>query len=597
MGKAQAMAHDPNMTMEKAKAIADVLEEGYIKTGSEKIILHVEVVQDIMEGSGFIDEAKVLDRVKMLSQTDNNTEDKFTLYGPLAVIKNKVITTGYGALRITDDKTGERVEVIEGEISCFFVANGHTLYTTDGDYKKEAKKVYKVDISTNKVEIIKEISPSEKGLEEWELGFSVEVIGCSEKYLYLQEWYEYTPYTMCLNLETGEYKEMPLSVRDKCSPSEIMVYKDKIYYNDNYAEAVLDPLYVANPDGSGGKVFVEKVIDYKLQENKLYYTCSDTYDYYYDYQKDVDIRVIDLDTGEDTYIGKGNAYIEVAEFGVATGNWENGYAIKYQDGREKKIYSTSVHKLSDDSILFSTQGENYWENDTRHVVVLEDKISKPFYLRFEREVYAYSDGKVYYTDGDLYGSYELEFADENEGYKEAYAEFLEEKLFSVENPDDISNERCGFELAYIDEDDIPELVYSYGDYHAAGADIFFYKDGKVSTAKINGEVYDKGTFGSYGIFSYVEKGNMIMTEYSGMGISTEGIYELKNSDTELIRFFYVDWNDEKNKVYEIDDKIVSESEFYEEIEQYKKMNWKATRGDDGFYLLNQKNIDEVFRIK
>jgi len=67
MGKAQAMAHDPNMTMEKAKAIADVLEEGYIKTGSEKIILHVEVVQDIMEG-GFIDEAKVLDSVKMLDK-------------------------------------------------------------------------------------------------------------------------------------------------------------------------------------------------------------------------------------------------------------------------------------------------------------------------------------------------------------------------------------------------------------------------------------------------------------------------------------------------------------------------------------------------
>jgi len=58
------------MTMEKAKAIADVLEEGYIKTGSEKIILHVEVVQDIMEGSGFIDEAKVLDSVKMLDSDD-----------------------------------------------------------------------------------------------------------------------------------------------------------------------------------------------------------------------------------------------------------------------------------------------------------------------------------------------------------------------------------------------------------------------------------------------------------------------------------------------------------------------------------------------
>ncbi|MBR6474532.1 MAG: hypothetical protein IKS98_03695 [Lachnospiraceae bacterium] len=76
-------------------------------------------------------------------------------------------------------------------------------------------------------------------------------------------------------------------------------------------------------------------------------------------------------------------------------------------------------------------------------------------------------------------------------------------------------ETMRFGLAFIDNDDLPELLISEADYHASGTRVIFYN---------NGEPKEVGQFGEYGGFAYVKKENKIISHYMGMGITTIDTY-------------------------------------------------------------------------
>ena len=64
MGKAESLAHDPEMTPEKAGEIVKVLEEGYKKSGDKKVLEHKKKVGEIICENGFDDVAKIVEEVK-----------------------------------------------------------------------------------------------------------------------------------------------------------------------------------------------------------------------------------------------------------------------------------------------------------------------------------------------------------------------------------------------------------------------------------------------------------------------------------------------------------------------------------------------------
>ncbi len=72
-------------------------------------------------------------------------------------------------------------------------------------------------------------------------------------------------------------------------------------------------------------------------------------------------------------------------------------------------------------------------------------------------------------------------------------------------------ETMRFGLAFIDNDDLPELLIADASYHASGVKIIFYN---------NGNPVNVGEVGEYGCFSYFKKENHIVSSFMGMGIVT-----------------------------------------------------------------------------
>ena len=81
----------------------------------------------------------------------------------------------------------------------------------------------------------------------------------------------------------------------------------------------------------------------------------------------------------------------------------------------------------------------------------------------------------------------------------AYYNFLKSYKF------DLDSSSRGFDLAYINNDSIPELIVFDGDYHAAGGKVYAYVNGKVKYV---------GEFGEWGGFQYQEKKGVICSTWS-----------------------------------------------------------------------------------
>ena len=98
---------------------------------------------------------------------------------------------------------------------------------------------------------------------------------------------------------------------------------------------------------------------------------------------------------------------------------------------------------------------------------------------------------------------------ESEGYQRAIGAFQDfigkmraEELESYEIP--------RFEPAYIDDDDIPELLFALGNHTTDGVFILKYSESRDEALNI-------GEFSQYGGIKYVERGNRIVSQYGNQG--------------------------------------------------------------------------------
>lgn len=142
-------------------------------------------------------------------------------------------------------------------------------------------------------------------------------------------------------------------------------------------------------------------------------------------------------------------------------------------------------------------------------------------------------------------------------------------------------------LAWINSDEIPELIYMEGNYHAAGVHVCICdRDGNVS---------DIGEFGEYGNFAYKPQKGNIMSFYMNSGIYFLDFYTLNGMSIIDDKYFEIDEGSGDNSAshYYVDGDEVDEYEYYR---IYKAMNSSSYINLNYDDALSYINTDDILRV-
>ena len=156
--------------------------------------------------------------------------------------------------------------------------------------------------------------------------------------------------------------------------------------------------------------------------------------------------------------------------------------------------------------------------------------------------------------------------------------------------DEVSNE-YRYTFAYIDNDNIPEIIISLGSFHASAAKILTY---------YNGKVIDLGDYGSNGTVRYLERKGIITGYYMGSGCYDETVVKLSGGKVTDI------WNaSERPKsidsmeapIYYSDNKEVSKEEYdAKRASIYNENELKSNQTEDYEIIglpLTKDNINKI----
>ncbi len=166
-------------------------------------------------------------------------------------------------------------------------------------------------------------------------------------------------------------------------------------------------------------------------------------------------------------------------------------------------------------------------------------------------------------------------------YKEAYRQFLLTYL----KKDDLSDYAC-FSLIYLDDDDVPELVISDGDFHLSTAHLYAFDGAQVR------HIDDVG---NYGTFTYESRKSLIYVEDVAQGHFMAAKLEYKNGKLDTL---WSGANDEgavgeEKAVYEINQKTVPAAEFnaeYDRIFSSQNLDQVPSKGESGAYALTRESV-------
>lgn len=111
-------------------------------------------------------------------------------------------------------------------------------------------------------------------------------------------------------------------------------------------------------------------------------------------------------------------------------------------------------------------------------------------------------------------------------WKEAYREYLT-KLSKKYKPNQMGSPK--FKLAYVNDDNIPELVIIYGSGHMDGPYLFTYLDDEVK--QVNSANSTNNRYGVYGIFQFKEKGGLIYTGNMQHGYASSAMWQVNDDMT------------------------------------------------------------------
>lgn len=159
-----------------------------------------------------------------------------------------------------------------------------------------------------------------------------------------------------------------------------------------------------------------------------------------------------------------------------------------------------------------------------------------------------------------------------EPYALAYYAFLEEY---ARESDYVKEGWARFALAFIDDNEIPELLLMEDDCHARGVKVFTFDQGSV---------VELGEFGSFGRMQYVERGGMIFSHFMGQGATDTDFYRVEEGKAELICSMHssppLSYNGFTDK-YEIDGCSVDEQTY--------QTRWQELYEDQEYVLITYED--------
>lgn len=169
-----------------------------------------------------------------------------------------------------------------------------------------------------------------------------------------------------------------------------------------------------------------------------------------------------------------------------------------------------------------------------------------------------------------------------------YRDSYKAKLLEAMNDENASSP--AFDLFDMDNDGIPELFVSIGDYHAAGVFAYTFKNGAL--ADLSG---DNTAFGSYGEAA-VSADGYLTGEYMGMGITYDSFYQLDGDKLVMISNVEMgeipDGDDYENIItyYKVNDEDATEEEYNSAFDEYDAHDWVTVgRGT----LISEETIESV----
>lgn len=164
-------------------------------------------------------------------------------------------------------------------------------------------------------------------------------------------------------------------------------------------------------------------------------------------------------------------------------------------------------------------------------------------------------------------------------YMEAYQRFLESYVKESKYV-----QWARITLAFIDDDNVPELLLIEDYNHPAGVKVYTYYQESV---------IELGEFGSIGSMQYVERGGMIYSGWSGMGEGVSDFYRMEDGEAKLVcSIRSYEPFDGSPKTYEIDGVSAAEEAVnikYEEL--YDAYEYTLIRYDDAFAVQESEITD------
>ncbi len=167
-----------------------------------------------------------------------------------------------------------------------------------------------------------------------------------------------------------------------------------------------------------------------------------------------------------------------------------------------------------------------------------------------------------------------------EAYRYAYYDFLKEYAEAGVNSGNLS-EKSGevkFALAYIDDDEIPELLLVGGYFKAIAVEVYAYADDAV--IKLFSFNSDNGSIGYVENQGYIFSGRF---NYTGGVERFYDFYDVENGEISLISTLHVSLPDEEETwLYEADEVSIDEDIFHErfkELRDEREYTW--INGTDG----------------
>ena len=124
-------------------------------------------------------------------------------------------------------------------------------------------------------------------------------------------------------------------------------------------------------------------------------------------------------------------------------------------------------------------------------------------------------------------------------YASAYRQFLETYIEENEYA-----HRARAMLAFIDDDNMPELLLIEDNSHASGVKVYTYYQEAVT---------ELGEFGSMGSMQYAERDGMILSSFTGMGENYAGFFRVEDGAAKPVcELRDCQWSDGSHLSYEID---------------------------------------------